>query len=280
VASAVLLASRSFTYLKLGAAVVQRPVDLVTPLAVRAWRGIFQGAALVWHSARLRFAFLFFGATVLVTAMQTPLVVLFIKEVLGRGDMDLGLVLSASGLGGIAGALAGSLLLSGRRPLRTVSWLMMGYGCLLVLFALAQHIVATLVIFCLFGIISTIAQISLASFLQREAPAEHRGKVFGWLGAFIQPLSLASVFIGSLAADAVGVVLVLIFSGSFELLVGVMGLTLLPRLRPVEALTGQGADRAGLGDGAAAGSAGPVAQIEKAAGHAARAGGEKMAERA
>jgi hypothetical protein len=193
-----------------------------------AWRDIRHGASLIWQQRRLRFAFFFMSAIVFVTAMQTPLVVFFVKHVLLRGDADLGLILSASGLGGIVGAVGGGMFRRSQQPLRTVTWLIAIDGLLLILFALGRNFMMALALFALFGAIGTVAQINLATFLQREAPQEKRGRVFGWLGAVMAPLSLASVFIGSLVADTVGVVLVLVLSGLFELTVGLVGRFRLP----------------------------------------------------
>jgi MFS family permease len=165
--------------------------------------------------------------------MQTPLVVLFIKDVLSRGDAELGLILSASGLGGIAGALLGGALPVSRRPLRTVTWLLAVDGVMLMLFAVNRQFWLALALFGLFGAIGTVARISLATFLQRETPEQQRGRVFGWLGVFMGPLSLLSVIMGSLLADTVGVVLVLACSGLFELVVGLTGRFTLPAPRPV-----------------------------------------------
>jgi MFS family permease len=221
---------------------VVAPADVTTPSGVaapagvrsrwlEAWRDIRQGVNLIWQQRRLRFAFIFMSATVFVTAMQTPLVVFFVKQVLARGDADLGLILSASGLGGIVGAVGGGMFTRSSQPLRTVTWLLAVDGLLLILFALGRNFPLALALFALFGAIGTLAQINLATFLQRETPQEKRGRIFGWLGAIMAPLSLASVFLGSLLADSVGVVLVLALSGLFELTVGLVGRLRLPATR-------------------------------------------------
>jgi len=114
------------------------------------------------------------------------------------------------------------------RPLRTVTWLLACDGLLLIMFALGRNFPLALVLFALFGAIGTVAQICLATFLQRETPEIMRGRVFGWLGTIMAPLSLISVFLGSLAAEAVGVVLVLALSGLFEMVVGLAGRFRLP----------------------------------------------------
>ncbi len=208
----------------------EEPAAGAAGAAARAARELREGAAWLWRQPRLRFALVFLGTMSFVTAMQQPLVVLFVKDVLARGDVDLGLVLSAAGLGGLCGALGAGLLGRVRRPLRTVTWLMAVDGLALVLFAVNRSFGAALLLFGLFGALGTIAQINLATFLQRETPEERRGRVFGWLGALLGPLSLLSVFAGPLAADAVGVVAVLALSGLLEIGVGLAGRAALPAL--------------------------------------------------
>jgi MFS family permease len=192
------------------------------------WQQLRAGFDVVWGYRRLRFAVLFFAALTFVTAMQQPLVVLLVKTRLGGSDLDLGLIVSAAGVGGIAGALAGGLLRAAQRPLRTVTWLLAVDGLLLVVFAFNRQFVPAVVLFALFGAIGTVIQISIATFLQREAPVAHRGRVFGWLGTFIGPVSLASVFVGPALAEVVGVVAVLAAAGLFEIAVGLTGRWRLP----------------------------------------------------
>ena len=248
-ASALVLVSHRFIYLPqvepaqseaAAATLDDEPVPEIHVTAVwRAWRDIRHGAALIWEQPRLRFAFVLMGATVFVTALQTPLVVFFVKNVLSRGDAELGLILAAAGVGGIAGAMAGGALQAGRRPLRTVTWLLIVDGLLLVVFALNRAFPLALILFALFGAVGTVAQISLATFLQQETPESSRGRIFGWLGTMMAPLSLVSVFVGSLAADVVGVVLVLVVSGLFELGVGLMAWYRLPARSAVENQPGE-----------------------------------------
>jgi len=181
------------------------------------------GLAGVADNPRLRFAFLFFAALTFVTAMQQPLVVVFVKDVLHGSDVALGLVVSAAGLGGILGAVLGGARAGNRRPLATVVALTAIDGALLLVFAATRQVGVAAVLFAAFGAIGTLAQIALATFLQRETPEEARGRTFGWLGTCVGPLSLASVFLGPLAAGAVGAVVVLALSGVFELMVAAAG---------------------------------------------------------
>jgi len=234
VISAALLGARGFTYLeeararRAGAAATAATAASGRARLAAAGADIREGATWLWRQPRLRFAFLFLSGLAFVTAMQQPLVVVFVKKVLERGDVDLGLVLSAAGLGGLAGALASGLLSRGRQTLRNVTWLVAIDGLALVLFAVNRSFAGALLLFGLFGALGAAAQINLATFLQSETPEDRRGRVFGWLSPLMGPLSLLSVFCGPLAADALGVVPVLAVSGLFELLLGLAGRAFLP----------------------------------------------------
>lgn len=278
VLSAGLLAWRRFDYLAgslSGAAAAAPPAPAGAPAATgptglwTGWRranaDIRQAAAWIAGQPRLRFAFAFLATVAFVTAMQQPLVVLFVKQVLERGDMDLGLILSAAGLGGIVGAVAAGSLASPRQPLRNVTWLVAIDGLALLLFAVNQSFPAALALFGLFGAIGTVVQVNLATFLQHETPEERRGRVFGWIVPLLGPLSLASVFLGPMAADAVGVVLVLALSGVLELAAGLLGRALLPRLGAATLGPGAGGAPAAPGASGASGAAdAPAAPGESA----------------
>jgi MFS family permease len=200
--------------------------------ARRLWREAADGLLGVWSHPGLRLAFGFFAVLTFVTAMQQPLVVVFVKEVLQGSDTQLGLIISAAGLGGILGAVAGAAAVSRGHPLRTIALLTVLDGALLLLFAANRGFWLALVLFTCFGALATLAQIALATFLQETAPDDRRGRTFGWLGTVIGPLSLAAVFLGPLAASVVGVVAVLAACGGAELLVGAAGWRLRPRSSP------------------------------------------------
>jgi MFS family permease len=187
------------------------------------WRDAMAGLSGVWSHAGLRVAFGFFAILTFVTAMQQPLVVVFVKDVLAGSDRDLGFIIAAAGLGGILGALMGGVAVGRRHPLRVIALLTALDGVLLLVFALNRDVVVALLLFAGFGALATLAQIALATFLQRMAPDDRRGRTFGWLGTVVGPLSLAAVFLGPWLAGLVGVVVVLAACGAAELAVSAAG---------------------------------------------------------
>lgn len=187
------------------------------------WRDVNAGLTGVVAHPGLRLAFGFFAILTFVTAMQQPLIVVFVKDVLAGSDRELGFIIAAAGLGGILGALTGAVAVSRRHPLRVIALLTAIDGALLLVFAVNRDVRVALVLFALFGAVATLAQIALATFLQQVAPDDKRGRTFGWLGTVVGPLSLAAVFLGPWLASGIGVVAVLAMCGAAELVVSVGG---------------------------------------------------------
>ncbi len=190
----------------------------------RLWTDVNVGLSGVLADPGLRLAFGFLAVITFVTAMQPPLVVVFVKRVLGGTDWQLGLIIGAAGLGGILGALGGGLAIKRHRPLRVIAVMTAIDGALLVFFALNRSFGVAMTLFACFGALATLSQIALVTFLQEAAPDDRRGRTFGWLGTVIGPLSLAAVVLGPLAAELVGVVAVLALCGVAELITAAIGL--------------------------------------------------------
>jgi MFS family permease len=197
--------------------------ETLGPRIRRLWTDLHDGLMGVVASPGLRLAFGFFAVLTFVTAMQQPLVVVFVKQVLGGTDWQLGLIISAAGLGGILGALGGAVAVSRHRPMRVIAVMTALDGILLVVFAFNRSFPAAMGLFACFGALATLAQIALATFLQEVAPEDRRGRTFGWLGTVVGPLSLVAVFLGPLAAQLMGVVAVLACCGLAELAVAGLG---------------------------------------------------------
>lgn len=187
------------------------------------WREAVVGLSGVWAHPGLRIAFGFFAVLTFVTAMQQPLVVVFVKDVLAGGDRQLGFIIASAGLGGILGALVGGVAVSRSNPLRVIALLTALDGILLLAFSVNRSVWLACGLFACFGALATLAQIALATYLQRVTPDDRRGRTFGWLGTVVGPLSLAAVFLGPLLAEFIGVVAVLALCGVAELLVAAAG---------------------------------------------------------
>ncbi len=159
---------------------------------------------------------------IFIGSMQSPLIVVFVKSVLMRGDVELGVLMGAMGLGGILGGIAAGI--TGKKLARAgnISWLIVVDGALLVAFAFNRSYPVGVALFILFGTIGAALQIIIMSLLQAHIPEAKRGRVFANLAPVLGPLSIVSIGLGTFLADAVGVVIVLAASGAAECMSGLL----------------------------------------------------------
>jgi MFS family permease len=198
-----------------------------------------EGAAFMIANPLVRYLVPFLALLIFIGSMQSPLVVVFVKSVLMRGDVELGVLMGAMGVGGILGGLAAGI--GGRRLARAknISWLIVLDGAFLVAFAFNRSYPTGLALFVLFGTIGAAMQIIIMSLLQEHIPEAKRGRVFANLAPVLGPLSIVSIGLGTFLADAVGVVAVLAASGAAECLSGLLA-PLVPgyrrRLREIDSV--------------------------------------------
>ncbi|MFH1754616.1 MAG: MFS transporter [Candidatus Latescibacterota bacterium] len=182
-----------------------------------------EGIRYIRHTPLMRSLVPMLALLVFVGSMQSPLIVVFVKEILLRGDVELGILMSAVGLGGILGGVSTAVL--GRRVggLGAISWFFIIEGVLLALFAVNRSYSLGLLIFVIFGTLGAALHIILMSLFQTHIPEEKRGRVFANLTPILGPLSIASIGLGTLLADRAGVMVVLIAAGAMEVAGGLYG---------------------------------------------------------
>jgi MFS family permease len=163
---------------------------------VKEFGGLAGGLRAIRAEPRLRLLIGLYGAQCLVAGALGVLVVVTAIDVLGLGNAGVGLLEAASGIGSIVGA-AVALALVGRRRLAgdfgvgIVLW-----GAPLVVLGLLPRTWLALLALGLVGLGNTLVDISAMTLLQRTAPAEARGRVFGVL----QSVIVGSLALGSVAA--------------------------------------------------------------------------------
>lgn len=142
-----------------------------------------------------------FGGT-----MLDPLQVAWVRDVLGGGAAVYAWLLWTHAGFGIAGTL-----LVGRFGDRFSPRHLMGWGsviagvCLIVRFDVPWLPLA-LVLAAVTGVTSVVSAVGVETLVQRSVRDEHRGRVYGALGANGALLSLAGAALGGLGAERVGVV--------------------------------------------------------------------------
>lgn len=175
---------------------------------------VADGLRAVRGDARVRLMLGFFAGQTFVDGALTVLLAAVALDLLGIGESGLGLLSAAIGVGGVVG-IAASAPLAGRRRLAPAFALGLAlWGLPLVVLGLAPVTAVAAIALAVVGVANTLVDVSGMTLLQRAAPEEVIGRVFGLLSTLI----LASVALGSVVASllvgTVGIEAALIATGA------------------------------------------------------------------
>jgi MFS family permease len=152
----------------------------------------------------------------LVSLLGTPFTVLmpvFADKVLHAGPQGLGLLMSANGLG----SLAGSLLLASRRGLSGLGrWIVLssgGFGIALVLFALSRSFPAALIFLVPAGFFLFYETTASNTLVQAMSPDALRGRAIGILSMLVLGVAPFGALLAGLLAERFGAPLTVALGG-------------------------------------------------------------------
>src|SRR5262249_6278573 len=155
--------------------------------------GLAAGFRTIGREPRLRLLIALYGAQCLVAGALGVFVVAIALQLLGLGTAGVGLLQAACGIGALVGAAVSLSLVSRARVATDFAIGLVLWGVpLLLIGAVPTALVAALALG-LVGVGNTMVDISAMTLLQRAAPADVSGRVFG---------CLESVIVGSLALGA------------------------------------------------------------------------------
>jgi MFS family permease len=171
-----------------GAALIAliRPPDAHGEEKAESARGNFLREAVGGFEAigldrRLRVVIGLYAAQALLAGALGVLVVVTALELLHRSDSSVGLLNAAMGIGGIAGSLAAFAQI-GRKRLASVFGLgIVLWGAPLAAIGIWPHLWVALVALAILGLGNTLVDVAGLTLLQRTAPADVIGRVFGVL---------------------------------------------------------------------------------------------------
>src|SRR5262245_5375596 len=139
------------------------------------FRFILDGWAFVARTAPIRALLLQIGVLSVAGMPYVVLMPIFAERILRGGARELGLLMSCSGIG----ALAGALTLAGRRDVRGLSrWVARaaaGFGITLALFSLSRHLWLSAVLLVPVGFSMMVALASSNTLIQSMVPNAFRG---------------------------------------------------------------------------------------------------------
>ena len=126
-----------------------------------------------------------FAAQLVVDGLLIVFIVSAAIQLLGMGNSGVGYLNSAVGIGGLIGAVV-TLALTGRRGLAGLFALgLVGWGIPIALIGVLPYPVAALLLLAFLGVANTLVDATAITLMQRSAPEEVMGRVFGVLESII-----------------------------------------------------------------------------------------------
>jgi hypothetical protein len=155
-----------------------------------------EGLRVVARDPALRLLFTLIAAQLFVDGLLGVLVVAVAIDLLDLGQAGVGYLNAALGLGGLAGVVVSASLVGMRRLAPSFALGNLLWGAPIALIAAVPDPAFALVMMGLVGVGNTFVDVSGITLLQRAAPEEALGRVFGLLEAFL----LGSVALGGVVA--------------------------------------------------------------------------------
>ncbi len=202
------------------------------PLAAGSWaRRIRDGARLMAGDRLLRLLATVQLLAALSAGATSALLVVLAERRLGTGPGGFGLLLGAIGAGAAAGPLLLARLTSNPRRPALVFGPYLLRGLVDLVLAITRNLPAALAALALYGVGTSTGMVTYNSLLQAHVRDQMRGRVFAAYDMIWQAGRLASLALGGLAADALGVQAVYLLGGLLLLAAGSIGLA---GLRPIK----------------------------------------------
>ena len=199
------------------------------PLAAGRWRQqLIDGARLLTHVPLLRLLAVTQLLAALSAGATSALLVVLAGRRLGVGPDGFGLLLAAIGVGAAIGPLLLARLTANPRQPALVFGPYLLRGLVDLVLGATRSLPVALGALTAYGVGTSTGMVAYSALLQAEVAAEARGRVFAGFDLLWQAGRLASLALGGIAADTLGVQAVYRFGGALLLLAGTVGLAGLP----------------------------------------------------
>lgn len=210
-------------------AITQHPSNEDAPRAAlaRVWHELVEGLRLVKDERLVAAVFTVFGITMVAEGILDVLLVAFVKQVLGVGALEFGWIITAQGIGGIAGGIIFAQLGKSLQPTRLIMLGAWATGLIFLAIVNFPMLLLAIVLVSLIGVAIMAWIISIETLLQSNVADRYRGRVFGAFGAVGALAMLVGMGLASGLGDKLGVVPMLDVSGVFYISAGFVALFLM-----------------------------------------------------
>ncbi len=168
------------------------------------WKAVREGFEFARNNAPIRALLLLIGLVSLVAMPYTVLMPIFADRILGGGPGGLGLLMSATGLG----ALGGALLLAARQEVRGLGrWVAVSaasFGMSLILFAASRSFWLSFALLVPCGFAMMVETASTNTLLQTMTPDRLRGRIMALYSMMFMGLGPFGALLAGALADRIG----------------------------------------------------------------------------
>jgi predicted MFS family arabinose efflux permease len=199
------------------------------PLAAGRWRQqLVDGVRLLTHVPLLRLLAVTQLLAALSAGATSALLVVLAGRRLGVGADGFGLLLAAIGVGAAAGPLLLARLTANPRQPALVFGPLLLRGLVDLVLASTRSLAIAMGALAAYGVGTSTGMVTYNALLQAEVAPQTRGRVFAGFDLLWQAGRLASLGLGGVVADALGIRAVYYIGGLLLLLAGAIGLAGLP----------------------------------------------------
>lgn len=196
------------------------------PSAAGSWASnVAEGARLLLRDRLLRLLALVQLLAALSAGATSALLVVLAERHLHVGAGGFGLLLGAIGVGAALGPLILARLTSNPRRPALVFGPFLLRGAVDLILSVTRNLPIATGALAFYGVGTSTGMVTYNSLLQAQTAPETRGRVFAGFDMIWQAGRLASLALGGIAADALGIRAVYALGGTLLLLAGTIGLT-------------------------------------------------------
>jgi MFS family permease len=201
------------------------------PAQVSAWESVVEGFAYSWHTKPVRALLLLLGLVSLMGMPYSVLMPIIADRILGGGPNAYGLLLSASGLG----ALAGAATLTVRRHIRGLGrWIALssiGFGVTLMAFSFSRSLWLSALLLVPAGFFVMVEMAASNTLIQSMIPDRLRGRVMAVYSMMFMGMAPLGALVAGAVAAPLGAPATVAIGGAACVAGGLIFGAGLPRLR-------------------------------------------------
>ncbi|KAA5806231.1 MFS transporter [Thermoanaerobacterium thermosaccharolyticum] len=161
----------------------------------------------------------------LIISMQTPLVYIFVENYLG-GEKLLaarsGMLFSLAGVGGLIGGILINVIGKQFSSISLMTTVLLFDGITLIAFSNSKIFLLSSILFTFLGVIFVVFETLTDTIIQENTNDDNRGKVYGFLGSLVDPLSIISLGVGGALTGILTAKTIFILCGIAEITVALM----------------------------------------------------------